>query len=79
VNKNKEMVHYEVEVNYPTGREPVPDYFTPPKGHPAEGDLAKSLTVQWWKLKGSTPSDLKQDGPVKGPFTIKNVPPFPQT
>ena len=47
VNEKGRMVHYEVIVNYPGSRQPVPSSFVPPFGHPAEGELATSLTTKW--------------------------------
>jgi hypothetical protein len=81
VNTEGGMVHYEVDVNYPGSPNPVPDYFKPPKGSPAEGELAETLTARWWRLvrNPDDPAQLKKDGDTNEIEPITNVPPFPQT
>jgi hypothetical protein len=69
--KNKK-VHYEVHVNYPSSRFPVP-----PRVDPAEGRLATSLSTSWYELVPKN-GELVQQGQAHTE-TIQNVPPYPQT
>jgi hypothetical protein len=81
VNREGGMVHYEVDVNYPSTPAPVPEYFRPPRGSPAEGELATSISARWWRVvrDPEDPTKLKQEGNVEEIEPIPNVPPYPQT
>ncbi len=81
VNDERKMAHYELIVNYPSSRQPVPASFVPPAGSPAEGELATSFTARWWEVvpKNDDPKQLEMKGSKHEVPPITNVPPFPQT
>jgi len=67
------MAYYEVKVNYPKSQRTVP------KGvNPAEGELAKSITVQWQRMKRKKgkPNEVEKVGKLTKE-TVENVPPYP--
>ena len=71
----KKMVHYEVEVDYPSDRSRVPRYKRG-EGHDQEGLLARKLTARWCELKMKGPNNVEPVGSMIEK-EIENVPPYP--
>jgi hypothetical protein len=66
------MAYYEVQVNYPASKRKT----TPPV-IPAEGELAKSITVKWQRMKRKKGKAVKDDKSSLITKTVDNVPPYP--
>jgi hypothetical protein len=75
VIKKKKYVHYEVHVNYPGSKRPVPDDV-----NEDEGWLATSLSTHWYELvpKKAASTELVPKGSPHME-TIPHVPRYPQT